>query len=143
VTTVELVAPAAAAAPARGRREASFAVVGVGVMGVGYAVLLGLVAAGWTPHIAYLVQAVVCVELNFVLNRQLTWRDRRGDGSLRGQWTRFHASRLVTVPGNQALFSALTVLGAPVWASNTVCIAVTTVVNYVVAHRWVFAGAAR
>lgn len=123
-------------------RELSFAAVGAGVMGVGYVVLLGLVAAGWSPHLAYLAQAVVAIELNFALNRQLTWRDRRVAGSLRGQWTRFHASRIVTMPANQVLFSALVVLGAPAWASNTVCIAITMVVNYVVAHRWVFARAA-
>jgi putative flippase GtrA len=109
-------------------------------MAVGYGVLLGLVAAGWSPHLAYFVQAVVSVELNFVLNRQLTWRDRRSVRPAWSQWRRFHASRVLTIPGNQALFSALTVAGMPVWASNTTCLVATTAVNYLVAHRWVFAG---
>lgn len=121
------------------RRTASFATVGAGVMAAGYLVLFVLVdGLGWSAHLAYLVQAIVSVELNFALNRRLTWGDRRGLSSARRQWLRFHASRVVTIPANQALFSALTLAGAGYLIANSVCLALTLLVNFVVAHKWVF-----
>ncbi|HET6508483.1 MAG TPA: GtrA family protein [Baekduia sp.] len=125
----------------RYRRQLSFGVVGAGVMAVGFLILLLLTGpAGVSPHVAYLVQAVVSVELSFALSRYWTWGDRRGrtrSAALR-EWRRFHASRVVSVPANQALFSLLIVSGAGVWLSNAICIALTTAVNWLVGHHLVF-----
>lgn len=126
-----------AGAFAPGRRTVSFAAVGLGVMALGYALLFVLVTLlGCSAHVAYFIQALVSVELNFVLNRRLTWGDRRGDA--RREWLRFHASRVVTIPLNQALFSLLTVIGLNYVLANTVCLAFTFAVNYAVSHFWVF-----
>jgi putative flippase GtrA len=134
--------PASAVAFAtRYRRQLSFGVVGAVVMAVGFLVLLGLVElAGVNPHVAYVLQAVVSVELSFVLSRSYTWRDRRGasrTAALR-EWRRFHASRIVSVPANQGLFSLLIIAGGAVAVANVICIALTTVVNWLVGHHLVF-----
>ncbi|WP_028061983.1 GtrA family protein [Solirubrobacter soli] len=128
----------------RGRRSISYAAVGLAVMGLGYLVLFALVEGlGWSAHLAYFVQALISVELNFVLNRRLTWGDRREHSSAKRQWLRFHASRVVTIPANQALFSLLTLAGAGYLAANTVCLGLTFLVNYAIAHFWVFSHANR
>jgi putative flippase GtrA len=125
----------------RYRRQLSFGVVGVSVMALGFLILLVLTGpVGLSPHVAYLIQAVVSVELSFVLSRYWTWEDRRGRtraAALR-EWRRFHASRIVTVPANQALFSLLILSSASVWMANAICIALTTVVNWLVGHHLVF-----
>lgn len=129
--------PGAGVSPAK--RTTSFAAVGVAVMALGYAVLyIAVEWLGWSAHFAYFVQALVSVELNFVLNRRLTWGDRRGLSGTRRQWLRFHASRVVTIPANQSLFSVLTVMGAGYLLANTVCLSLTLAVNYAVSHFWVF-----
>jgi putative flippase GtrA len=134
--------PASALALAtRYRRQLSFGVVGVTVMAVGFLTLLLLVhVAGVSPHAAYFVQAVVSIELSFVLSRYWTWRDRRGRarGGAAREWRRFHASRIISFPANQALFSVLVLSGASIWTGNAVCIALTTVVNWLVGHHLVF-----
>jgi putative flippase GtrA len=126
------------------RRTLSFAAVGLGVMAVGYLVLLVLVEGfGLSAHLAYFCQALVSVELNFALNRRLTWGDSREHNSAKRQWLRFHASRLVTIPANQALFSLLAVAGVGYVAANTVCLGLTFLVNYAVAHFWVFSNGSK
>lgn len=125
----------------RYRRQLSFAFVGAGVMAVGFLVLFVLTGpAGVSPHLAYLIQAIVSVELSFVLSRYWTWGDRRGrtrSEALR-EWRRFHASRVISMPANQALFSLLILSSAGVWLANAICIALTTAVNWAVGHHLVF-----
>jgi putative flippase GtrA len=134
--------PASALALAsRYRRQLSFGVVGVAVMAVGFAVLVVLVdGLGVSPPLAYFVQAIISVELSFALSRYWTWRDRRGAtrSEAWGEWRRFHGSRLVSIPANQALFSVLVMTGSSVWAANATCIALTTIVNWLVGHHLVF-----
>lgn len=133
--------PGALALATRYRRQLSFGVVGVTVMAAGFLTLLLLVqVAGIDPHLAYLVQALVSVELSFVMSRYWTWRDRRGrtPAAVAREWRRFHASRIVSIPANQALFSLLVVSGATIWTANALCIALTTTVNWLVGHHLVF-----
>jgi putative flippase GtrA len=131
-------AHAVTAAP-KARRSLSYAGVGLAVMALGYAILFALVdGLGWSAHLAYFVQALVSVELNFLLNRRVTWGDRRELSSTKRQWARFHASRVVTIPANQALFSLLTAAGSSFVLANTVCLGLTFLVNYVIANFWVF-----
>lgn len=134
--------PAGAVALAtRYRRQLSFGVVGAGVMAVGFLTLLLLTGpAGVSPHLAYLIQAVISVELSFVLSRYWTWSDRRGHTRAAAvrEWRRFHASRVVSMPANQALFSLLILSSASVWLANAICIVLTTTVNWLVGHHLVF-----
>lgn len=133
--------PHAAGLVRRYRRQITFGVVGVTVMAFGFLALIVLVEGlGVSPHLAYLVQAVLSVELSFVLSRHWTWRDRRGRAALTaaGEWLRFHASRAFSIPANQALFSTLVFAGASVLSANAVCVTATALVNYLVSHHLIF-----
>jgi putative flippase GtrA len=134
--------PASALAFAtRYRRQLSFGVVGASVMAAGFLLLLVLTGPlGVNPHLAYLIQALISVELSFVLSRYWTWADRRGRTwpAVSREWRRFHASRIVSIPANQGLFSLLIISGASVWMSNAVCVVLTTAVNWLVGHHLVF-----
>jgi putative flippase GtrA len=127
----------------RYRRQLSFAVVGLLVMAFGFVMLAVLIGpCGINPHLAYLVQALVSVELSFLLSRYWTWRDRRASsrGDVGREWLRFHTSRLLSIPANQALFSLLLVSGCDALVANGWCVTATTVFNYSVSHRLVFHG---
>jgi putative flippase GtrA len=122
-------------------RLGRFAVVGAAVMIAGALLLVALVElVGLSPHLAYLIQAIFSIEASFVLSRWWTWRDRRAAGSRRvaGEWLRFHGSRAVTVPANQGLFSLLVSVGVGYLAANAIGIAVSSAVNFLVAHHLVF-----
>ncbi|MBS1868713.1 MAG: GtrA family protein [Actinobacteria bacterium] len=122
-------------------RLGRFAVVGAVVMAAGALLLVALVElAGMSPHLAYLIQALFSIEASFVLSRAWTWSDRRATGrrGIAGEWLRFHTSRLLTVPANQGFFSLLVGLGVGYLAANAIGIAVSSAVNFVVAHHLVF-----
>lgn len=125
------------------RRQLSFAAVGLLVMALGF-VMLGVLIGpcAMNPHLAYLVQAVVSVELSFVLSRYWTWRDRRASSraDMGREWLRFHTSRMLSIPANQALFSLLLVSGCNALIANGWCVTATTIFNYSVSHRLVFPG---
>jgi putative flippase GtrA len=120
-------------------RVSAFAAVGLGVTALSFGTLALLIEVlGWSPHVAYVAQAAVSIEANFLLNRRITWGDRRHNGAVWCQWVRFHSSRAATVPVNQAGFSALTLAGIPFWAANAVCIVAAAGFNFLTAHVWVF-----
>lgn len=118
-------------------RKARFALVGLTGVAVSYLLLwIGIDVLGLNASLAYFLQMLVTVELNFLGNHLLTWRDRHG--SLAQRWVRFHAARLgLMIPINQVLFVVLERFTGFV-AANTVCIALTTVVNWFVNDRWTF-----
>jgi putative flippase GtrA len=127
----------------RYRRQLSFAVVGLLVMALGFVMLAVLIGrCGVNAHLAYLLQALVSVELSFVLSRYWTWRDRRASSraGVGREWLRFHASRMLSIPANQALFSLLLISGCGALVANGWCVTATTVFNYCVSHRLVFDG---
>lgn len=123
----------------RRQRELCFSGVGIVVMVVGYGQLAFFIEGlHINPSLAYLMQAVISIELNFALNRHLTWRDRLNEHGFWITWWRFHMSRAATVPANQVAFSLLMLLGAHYLLANTVCIIASTVVNYLTGDKFVF-----
>lgn len=127
----------------RYRRQLSFAAVGLFVMALGFVMLAVLIGpCGVNAHLAYLVQAVVSVQLSFLLSRYWTWRDRRASSrsDMGREWLRFHTSRLLSIPANQALFSVLLLSGCNALVANGWCVTATTIFNYSVSHRLVFHG---
>lgn len=139
---------AVAAAPASGLRlprPIVFAAVGLAVAAFGVLLLVVLVEfVGVSPHLAYLIQAVAAIELNFALSHFLTWGDRRRVGSrIARAWPRFHATRILTIPGTQLLFSGLVLGGCPYLLATAVCIAAAAGFNYAAGDRWVFRGVTR
>jgi putative flippase GtrA len=126
---------------ARRRRGLTFAAVGGSVVVVGFALLFTLVSVvGLSPHLAYVVQTIVAIELNFALHERITWRDARSRTlrELAHRWLLFHVTRVVTIPANQLFFSTLVVAGCHYLLANAICVAASASVNYVVGNRWVF-----
>lgn len=77
---------------------------------------------------------------NFVWHLHYTWRDRREQSALLGQFVRFHLSNgLVSMSGNLALMPLL-VHGAhiPVVASNAIAILCCSLVNFCLGDFWAF-----
>jgi putative flippase GtrA/glycosyltransferase involved in cell wall biosynthesis len=128
-------------APLIARRAVSFGLVGGFVALVGFVILYVLVEqVGLNKNLAYFIQAVVSIELNFFLNRTVTWRDRRGAGfaSFFGMWARFHLTRVVTVALNQVLFGAFVYIGINYLVANGLCIIIVMIINFLVGDRFVF-----
>lgn len=124
---------------AKFKRKLIFGSVGIFVMLVGYATLFVCIdVLRWSPSVAYAIQAVVSIELNFVLSYLITWRDRRED-TMWGAFRRFHSVRLLlTVPLNQVLFNGLVRVGMNYLIANSLCITMAMVINYVLNDRFVF-----
>jgi putative flippase GtrA len=122
------------------RRGARF-VVFSGIGGAVFFIGLGLqvvLTGRWhvLPVVSYLIQAVVSVEMSFLLNRWLTWRDRGIPFWL--SFARFNVQKAVTIALNLALYAVLLRLGMNYLVANVTLTAVFTVVNYVAGDRLVF-----
>jgi GT2 family glycosyltransferase/putative flippase GtrA len=120
-----------------GRRFTIFSAIGGLIFVLGLA--LQVVLTGWWHFPAfgsYLVQAAVSVELSFVLNRWLTWRDR--DTALWTAFARFNAQKTITVALNAALYAGLLHLGMNYLIANIVLTIVFTAVNYAAGDKLVF-----
>ncbi|MBV9212716.1 MAG: GtrA family protein [Actinobacteria bacterium] len=125
----------------RGRRFATFSAVGLSVTAVSYVTLIAQIELlDMAKPLAYAVQALIAIELNFLLNHLITWRDRavHSKRELGKRWLAFHAARVVTIPFNQALFTALTGVGVQYLVANTACIGATTVLTFVAGEKLIF-----
>jgi glycosyltransferase involved in cell wall biosynthesis/putative flippase GtrA len=119
------------------RRIPLFMAIGAFVFAVGNLVLILCVEylhlrPGW----AYLPQALVSVELSYLLNWKFTWRAE--DARFWRSFARFNLSRCVTVPANQLAFVLLLSTGLHYVLAIVVTTAIFTAVNYAVAHVWAF-----
>jgi len=109
----------------------------------GFVFVLGLAVQVWLTgalhvraEVSYLVQAVVSVEVSFVLNRWLTWRDR--DTRLLRAFAFFNLQKTLTIAINAALYVGLLRLGVNYLLDNVVLTAAFTVINYVAGDKLVF-----
>lgn len=121
----------------RGARFVVFSGIGGAVFFIGLG-LQAVLTGRWhvLPIVSYLIQAVVSVEMSFLLNRWLTWRDRGIPFWL--SFARFNVQKAVTIALNLALYAALLRLGMNYLVANVTLTAVFTVVNYVAGDRLVF-----
>ncbi|MGO8756553.1 MAG: GtrA family protein [Terracidiphilus sp.] len=93
----------------------------------------------------YLVATAAALELtlvhNFIWHLHYTWRDRRDNSALAGQFVRFHLSNgLVSMAGNLALMPLLVRQAhIPVVASNAIAILGCSLLNFCLGHNWAFA----
>jgi hypothetical protein len=83
------------------------------------------------------VQAVFSIELSYLLNRRVTWRDRQV-GLWSSAW-RFNVQKLVLTVPNLALYAAGIELGTGWLAANLGTTAIFTVINYLTGDLWSFA----
>lgn len=141
-------------------RKLLFSAVGISVMLLSFVELWVMISLlGMTAWVAYAIQTFLSVELNFLGNWLLTYRDRRTENSVWRSLLLFHATRVFTIPFNQLLFTIqvmwlggwirsldvawLTELlgdGVPYLLANMVCIGTTTVLNYVAGDKLAFGG---
>jgi putative flippase GtrA len=124
---------------ADGVRLLQFGAIG-GLCAILQLVLLSILteAAGW-GSMSNAVAFVLSAQCNFVLNHQLTWRDRRAAraiGTL-SQWLSFNGVIAVAAVFNQLIYVAAGEV-MPYLAAGAIGIGVTTVGKYIVADRWIF-----
>ena len=124
------------------QRQFTFGAVGIYVMAISYLSLIFQISVlGITPWLAYVVQAFIAIELNFVLNHVITWRDRpvQGFSGLLRRFAKFNVTRwALAFPFNLLMFAGLVSVGVNYLIANTVCIGAVTIINYVVGDRFVF-----
>lgn len=127
--------------PELATRAISFGLVGGFVALVSFVLLYALVQyLGLNENLAYFIQAIISIELNFFLNYSLTWRDRRGSGfaAFAAVWGRFHLTRIVTVALNQALFTVFVFMGVHYLIANALCIIIVMAINFLVGDKFIF-----
>jgi putative flippase GtrA len=125
-----------------GFRFSLFALIGGGVFiaGLGLQVLL-VRYAHFGPDPAYAVQAIFSIELSYLLNRHLTWRDR-SIGWRAAAW-KFNVQKLLVTVVNLVAFALLVRFGLEYVAANVLLTAILTPVNFFAADFLVFARGSR
>ena len=119
-------------------RQLKFAAVGLTSLLFGTVSLIFFVEVVHLSNtIAYAIQTVVAVEVNFILNCTITWRDRT-QGKFWRSWWRYHLSRVFTIIFNQILFNSLVYIHTPYLLAFSVCIVVSLFINYTIGEKLVF-----
>jgi putative flippase GtrA len=118
-------------------RFSLFALIGGGVFIAGLALQILLVRyARLGPDSSYAAQAIFSIELSYLLNRHLTWRDRSV-----GWWSaavRFNAQKLLTTVVTMAAYALLVRFGLEYVIANVLLTMIFTPVNYFAADLLVF-----
>lgn len=131
-------------------KTVQFGLIGGGVFALGAAILYSLVEyAGLGPKYAYAIQLSITFALNYLFNRNLTWRERTIS---RLSSLKFLMSRGATTLLNYQLFAWLIGLSSTLtvasqtfdvtihyMAANVIALAVIMVINYLVSDKWAFA----
>ena len=124
-------------------RVTPFITVGV----IGFVVQISTLAALTSlAHWNWLPATVVSVELavlhNFLWHERWTWTDRTVAAASApfARLLRFHVSNgLISIAGNAALMAWLVgILGVPAVPANALAVGAMSVLNFVMADRWVF-----
>ncbi|MCW2934443.1 MAG: hypothetical protein JWM19_5405 [Actinomycetia bacterium] len=120
-----------------GARLSAFFFIGAAVFVVGLAFQVALVRyAGLGADSSYVAQAILSIELSYLLNRYLTWRNRDA-GFWLACW-KFTAQKLIMTVVNMAAYALLVRVGVQYVAANIALTAVFTPVNYFAADLLVF-----
>ncbi|HEV8065162.1 MAG TPA: GtrA family protein [Acidimicrobiales bacterium] len=120
-----------------GRRFAVFAAIGLSVFLLGLGLQFALVQyAGMDHVVSYLIQGVVSIQISFVLNLKLTWRDR--DTKFWIALGRFNLQKLLASVLNVAAYIGFVAIGIEYLLANVVTTAVFTIANYLLGHYWSF-----
>jgi putative flippase GtrA len=151
---VPAVAVPAAAVPAAKRRGVigavwdardrlfTFAANGFFVFAFGVGVQFVLIHYAGMSHVpSYIIQTVLSVQLNFLLSRYLTWRDR--DVDLPSALLRFNAQQLAATGVGMAFYAGLDYLGMNYIVGNVVVTAILTPLSFLIGHHWSMSDRAR
>ena len=116
-------------------RLAIFALNGSAVFAAGLMIQIILVRYAGMGHIpSYIAQTVASVQLNFLLSRYLTWRDR--DVTFLPALARFNLQQLTVTGLGMAGYVGLDRLGMNYVAANVAVTAVLTPVSFLSSHKW-------
>ena len=116
-------------------RLAIFALNGTAVFAAGLMIQIILVRYAGMGHIpSYIAQTVASVQVNFLLSRYLTWRDR--DVTFLPALTRFNLQQLTVTGLGMAGYVGLDRLGMNYVAANVAVTAVLTPVSFLSSHKW-------
>src|SRR5260370_16226600 len=117
------------------QRVFGFGLVGLGVMLGGMALIYGLVHYRLVEeHIAYFIQAITCIEANFMLNRWVNWRDRKG--AFLPQLIKFHTTKIRTIPFNLLLFPLLISIVLHYLLATLIALLFPTIITYLSMHKF-------
>jgi putative flippase GtrA/4-amino-4-deoxy-L-arabinose transferase-like glycosyltransferase len=120
-----------------GVRFMVFAAIGASVFLVGLSIQIAMVQYLHVDTIvAYIIQSIVSIELSFLLNRYLTWRDRNVP-FLWALW-RFNTQKALATLVTVTTYAVLVRLGVQYIVANIAITAVLTPLNYVAGHYWSF-----
>lgn len=112
-----------------------FSLIGLFVLGAGLGTQWATVRATGTTG-SYVLQAVLSIELSYLLNRLITWRDRNVPGTSLAKW---NAQRIVmTVPNYLGYAAAIRYLHADWLEANLGVTAAFVIINYALGDRWSF-----
>ena len=120
-----------------GPRFLMFCAIGTAIFLLGLVIQAVLTGLWHVPPVAsFFIQGVISVEMNFLLNRWLTWRDR--DTPFWPAFARFNAQRTLTIALNLVSYAILVRLGMNYLVANVVLTVAFTAVNYLAGDRFVF-----
>jgi putative flippase GtrA len=114
-----------------------YAAVGAVATAAHYAILVGLVEAGWlAPALAAALGAWVGAQVAFAGNAAFTFR---GAGASVGSWLRFQVTALVGAALSFSIVAAGTRIGVHYLLAQIVATLVSLVVTFEINRRWSFA----
>lgn len=117
------------------RRFCLFAISGLSVFVVGIAIQIVLIHYAKMSHDrSYIVQTLISVQLNFLLSRYLTWRDRATP--FLGALGRFNTQQLATTGLGMLLYMGLEQFKVNYITANVVVTAFLTPVSFLISHHW-------
>ena len=121
-----------------GKRLTSFSLIGFGVFALGICFQALLVRLMHIPTVsAYVIQAVLSVQANFVANSRWTWSDR--NAPFWRSCLRYNVKRAAGTLLSLALYPLLLKLGMNYLIANSVLVVLLTPANYALGHWWTFA----
>ncbi len=124
------------------RRATEFGVVGGGVSVFSFVQLWLYIDLLHIPYwVAYVIQTVVSIELNYWGNYLFAWRDRRSTIKLSRSHITFWGTRIVMVFVNFILFAVATTCGVNYLLAQVMIIGSNMVINYFIGDKLVFKGA--
>jgi putative flippase GtrA len=119
-------------------RFAEFSLIGAVVFAAGTALQWALLRdTSITSDWSYVIQTAFSIELSFILNKAITWRDR----AIRPgrAWLRWNTQRAVLAAANCVLYDWLVQVLHSWMAANVISTGAFIVINYAVGNLWSFA----
>ncbi|HTU75745.1 MAG TPA: GtrA family protein [Trebonia sp.] len=117
------------------KRLATFAANGLFVFVFGVAVQYALIHYLRMGHVpSYIIQTVLSVQLNFVLSRYLTWRDRQV--APLAALVRFNVQQATITGLGVALYTGLDHFGMNYITGNIAVTAILTPASFVIGNKW-------